>query len=350
MKKLSRHPFFIRLFNWEYWPFHVVYGPLYFYWLWICLKARSFFFFTASNPSIQYGGFLMESKMDIYNLMPPSFYPRTIFIPAFTPAESVLQQINSSQLSFPLIGKPDIGGRGRGVKKLNNNNEVIGYASVSKLDYMIQEFVPFELEAGIFYYRIPGEATGHISGIVFKEFLAIVGDGKSTMRHLLMQDQRSILQLKVLQKTMKHELNSILPKGEKKVLVPYGNHCRGAKFMDVSYLINDHLSKAIDHVCKQIDGFYFGRMDIRFESWESLARGEKFSIIELNGSGSEPTHIYDSNHSIFYAWKEIIRHWDILYIISKKNKNNYPYMGFKDGVKMFRDNNTYEKVLSKTLY
>ena len=33
--------------------------------------------------------------------------------------------------------------------------------------------------------------------------------------------------------------------------------------------------------------------DVKFNSWEELYEGKNFMIIELNGSGSEPTHIYD---------------------------------------------------------
>ena len=42
-------------------------------------------------------------------------------------------------------------------------------------------------------------------------------------------------------------------------------------------------------------------------------------LVELNGSGSEPTHLYDPQHSLWQAWKIIMHHWHIMYIISKKN-------------------------------
>ena len=103
------------------------------------------------------------------------------------------------------------------------------------------------------------------------------------------------------------------------MLVPYGNHVRGAKFLDANHLIDDELTHIIDTICQQVKGFYFGRLDIRYNSWERLKRGQEFSIIELNGAGSEPTHMYDPKHSIFFAWKEIICHWNILFDISRIN-------------------------------
>ena len=106
-----------------------------------------------------------------------------------------------------------------------------------------------------------------------------------------------------------------LSEGEEYILSPYGNHARGAMFLDDSHLADEQLREVMDQVCRQIPGFYFGRLDIRFKSWEDLKAGRHFSIIEVNGAGSEPTHIYDPSHSLFFAWKEIIRHWVLLYKI-----------------------------------
>src|SRR5580765_2369303 len=157
IRKLLYRPFFIRLLHWEYWPFHVVYGPLYFYWLWLCVKARSFFFFNTSNPSINNGGFLMESKKQIYDLIPWQYYPNTIFVKNHTPFPELITEIKRKNFYYPLVGKPDIGMKGLSVKKLNNAEELLEYASQSKVDFLVQEFIPYENEVGIFYYRFPNE-------------------------------------------------------------------------------------------------------------------------------------------------------------------------------------------------
>src|SRR5580765_2646915 len=128
MKRILYQPFFIRLFNWEYWPFNVVYGPLFLYWFFLSLKARSFFFFNTSNPTIKNGGFLMESKKEIYDLIPAEFYPITLFFKTNTPCENVLNEIDQSKLKFPVVGKPDIGMKGMMVKKLEDVNELQEYA------------------------------------------------------------------------------------------------------------------------------------------------------------------------------------------------------------------------------
>jgi hypothetical protein len=40
------------------------------------------------------------------------------------------------------------------------------------------------------------------------------------------------------------------------LLVSYGNHVRGAKFIDASNLIDEQLTRTIDLVCQQVNGFF----------------------------------------------------------------------------------------------
>ena len=289
----------------------------------------------------------MESKKEIYDLIPFEYYPATLFFKVASPLEDILALIKQRNLKFPLIGKPDIGMKGMMVKKLEDQNELSFYAENSKVDFLIQEFVPFKNEIGIFYYRFPNEEKGHISGIVKKEFLAVRGDGVSTVEQLLLKNKRAVLQLPVLRKAEKNKMNIVLKKGEEFILVPYGNHVRGAKFLDDSQLIDEELTNTIDSICKKVDGFYFGRLDLRYNDWEELKQGKNFSIIELNGSGSEPTHIYDPRHSVFWAWKEIAKHWKILYRVSKMNHQlqDVPYMTTRMGLDMFKQNSEYVKLL-----
>lgn len=347
MKKILSRPFFIRLLYWEYWSFNMLYGPIYLYWFWLSIRARSFFFFNAANPGIRNGGFLLESKKEIYDLIPAKYYPRTLFFHARTPEESVIEAVATEKLLFPLIAKPDIGMRGLAVKKLENTAELVAYARQSQVDFLVQEFIPYENEIGIFYYRYPNRQKGKISGIVGKEFLTVRGDGVSTLEELLQQDRRFILQLKKLRAELGEALQQVLPAGEEHLMVPYGNHSRGAKFLDFSNLADAELTDMIDGISKEIPGFYFGRMDIRYHTWEDLKQGKHFSIIELNGAGSEPTHIYDPGHSVFFAWKEIIRHWNILAKISILNhhKAKIPYMLTSEGLAMFRENAAYVKLI-----
>jgi hypothetical protein len=347
IQRILHRPFFIKLFNWEYWSFATVYFCIYPVWVLLCLRARSFFFFAASNPTIKNGGFLGESKKDIITIIPPQYHPSTVFFSIPSNGAIVLSEVQRAGLQFPLIGKPNIGGRGRGVKVLRNEEDVLNYARTAYLDFHIQEFVPWKLEAGIFYVRYPNQATGAITGIVYKEFLSVTGDGRHSMLQLLQKDKRALMYLGSLKKIHGDQLNQVLPVGENRIVSPFGNHARGSKFIDASHQADETLTQVMDEICKQIPGFYFGRLDIRFESWEALRQGRHFSIIEVNGAGAEPTHIYDPRHSIFFAWKEIIRHWVMLFRVSRINhKKGHRYLGFREGIAMFREAKEWARKLN----
>jgi hypothetical protein len=69
-----------------------------------------------------------------------------------------------------------------------------------------------------------------------------------------------------------------------------------------------------------------------------LEQGKNFAIVELNGAASEPTHIYDPKHSLFFAWKELARHITYLFEISVENhQKGIPYLSHKTGMKEYRN-------------
>ncbi len=336
--KLKR--FLIRARSWEYWPLVCVYLPMAPLWLWLSVKARSFCFFGAANPGMRNAGFAGESKHKIYSLMPWGSYPETLLCKAGCSQEKMQLLLASASMKLPLIAKPDIGERGNQVKLLETTDDLDAYRLRSRVDFLLQPYIDYPNEVGIFYHRMPGIDNGQLSGIVGKELLSVTGDGKSDIMTLIMKDERAILQLPALHRTLVNKMGEIPAEGENVQLVPYGNHSRGAKFVDLSHRISPALTRIIDHICGSIPGFYFGRLDIRFESWEGLEAGRHFSVIELNGAASEPTHIYDPGHSIFFAWKEIYRHWKILCRISMANsRNGVEGMSFKNGLEMVREHN-----------
>lgn len=329
--------FFHKLTHWEYWPSEVLYFPINFLWAFYAIKSKTIFFFNTSNPTMRNGGFFMESKNEIYNLIPQKYYPKTAFISEKSSFDDVVLKKENATIQFPLIVKPDIGLRGSAVKKINSIDELKDYNATANFDYLIQDLIPYPNEIGIFYVRFPNQEKGKITGIVAKEFLIVTGDGKSTIKELIKQNPRFELQLATLEKEYKTRLNDILGKDEKLNLVPFGNHCRGSKFIDASHLISDKMTAVINEMCLQIDGFYFGRMDVMYNTITDLEVGLNFQVVEINGAASEPTHIYDPKHSLFFAWKELARHITYMYKISVENhKKGFPYLTHKEGMEQYR--------------
>ena len=319
---------YIKFFNWEYWPMWLVYFPSIFYFLYLSLKARSFCFFSAANPSIETGGMIFESKWDIFKLIPKEYYPCTILIEANRPIDDVIASMKLASLSFPVIAKPDKGERGWCVAILQNKTDLKNYISDHPIDFLIQQYINYPVELSVFYYRNPNEACGIITSVTGKEYLKVTGNGVSNLYELIMANDRAFLKInKPLQLC---NFYKIPEKGKDEILVPFGNHSRGAMFLDCCSIIDEELTATFNKISKQIQGFYFGRFDLKCRSISDLKKGQYFSILELNGSGAEPSHIYQPGFSFFKAQKVITGHYRMMYEAAKENnKRGVPYMSLK---------------------
>ncbi|SDL94500.1 ATP-grasp domain-containing protein [Chryseobacterium taihuense] len=339
---------FHKITHWEYWSVYSIYLPLFPVWLYCAYKARTLLFFHGANPSIKYGGMAMESKKEIYDLIPENWIPKTVFASSEISFNEIVSELKSQTINFPVIAKPNIGLKGLGVVEIKNTAELENYHQNNRYDFLIQEKINFTNEVGIFYHRFPDETKGKITGMVKKEFLSVKGNGKNSLKELVMENPRSAFQIKAIEQNLESEMQKIIPENEEILLIPFGSHTRGAKFIDISSEITEKLEQKIDEICIQTKGFYYGRLDVMYENMELLKEGKNFKIIEINGSKSEPTHMYDPKHSLFFAWKEITRHWKIMAEISRKNHNKgFPYLDIKEGFLALKNNLAIEKRLRK---
>jgi hypothetical protein len=291
----------------------------------------------------------MDSKMAIYELMPVGSYPRCALIDPKQNlnAKEVEQEMVLLDLNYPIILKPDIGFKGLGVALVKNKAELEIEISRQKWPYLIQEYFPYDKEIGIFYVKLPGQEKARITGMVQKYFLSLTGDGKSTIGDLIDANPRSRMQYKSLLKEWgAASFKEVLLEGVEKVLVPFGSHSRGAMFLDASALVDEALVERIQKISDQVEGFFYGRLDILYRDWESFSQGENFTIVEINGAGSEPTHIFDPRHSLWFAWKETIYHGRMMYTIARQNKKlGHSYMSHKDGRAMMKQHRALEQYL-----
>ena len=323
--------FWTKLTAWEYWPMSIFYIPVYLYWFYLGFKARSIFFFTAVNPSIKNGGMVAASKKSILDLIPNRYIPNTALLKAPIDQNKVEETMHGLGLDYPVIFKPDLGERGWKVEKIANAEEASTYLESFDADLQIQEYIDMPFEAGVFYYRFPEEEKGTVSSIVVKELLHVIGDGTSTLEQLIVKKPRARIQYEKLKVSWKNELGTIPRKGERVELQPIGNHNRGTAFLNGNHLISRELIKSFDAISKQIDGFYYGRYDVRCKNAEALQKGDVM-IMELNGAASEPAHIYQSGYPILKAYQSLFHHWKVMYRISVVNhKNGVSYTSFKQG-------------------
>ena len=336
--------FWTKLKHWEFWPFGVVYFPIAFYWIWLSFRARSFFFFSSSNPGIEFGGMLGESKFKIHTSLPEEYTPKTILLDKNCPLTKVRALMEQNGLAYPVILKPDIGERGWMVAKITDDHSLKEYLQINPVDFLLQEYIDLPLELGVFYYRHPNRNQGKVTSVVRKKMLEVTGNGVDTVRDLMKANPRARLQIRTFEKDYPELLDKIPDDKQTLELMPIGNHCRGTTFLNAESLINDSLHKRFDELSRRIEGFYFGRFDIRCRNEKELVAGD-FKIMELNGAGAEPGHIYDPAFSLFAAYKSILSHLKALYEISLENKNRgIPYMTFSEGIEFIRKIRSYNKL------
>lgn len=336
MQKIFRSNFFIKLRSWEYWPFGIIQLPIIFLWIFYAIKERSLFYFSASNPSILTGGMMGESKYEALKLVPNAVKPKTVLVKLPATVTSITNAMWEEGLTLPVICKPDIGERGWMVRKIKTEADIEKYLGEITIDFLIQEFVDLPLEFGVFYVRYPSEQFGCVTSITGKEFLSVTGDGKKSLQELILEKDRAKIQWTTLQHLYKDRLMEILPKGKVIELVSVGNHCLGTTFLNGNHLITQKLNDSYDALSKHIDGFYFGRYDLRCSTLEDLENGT-VKIMELNGCGAEPAHIYQPGSSLLAAIRFLIIHWQNLYRVSSENhERGVPYLSFHEGKKIYK--------------
>jgi hypothetical protein len=308
--------FWARLTRFEYWPWWIFYLPIIPYFLYQAIRARSLAFFTSVNPFIELSGLVNESKHDILAHLPPEYKPATLFFVAATAPERVHEALHQAGLGYPLVAKPNVGERGKGVERLASPADLDRYLASHTDDFIVQAYVDFPLELGVLYYRLPGERQGAITSLTQKEFLAVTGDGQRTIRQLLGGNVRAQFQLEALTARLGALLDQVLLAGETRVLEPIGNHSRGTKFVNANAQIKPELVAVFDQLAAHLPQFHYGRYDLRVPSWADLYAGHHLCIVELNGISSEPGHIYDPAYPLWRAYRDVARHLRILADIS----------------------------------
>lgn len=309
--------------KYEYWPAWKFYPPVVIHCLWLALKYRSLTLWTLANPCMPDGGVVGESKCDILSRTDDPAVLKHARIDdgeAEARIKQVRQIIAQRGWSYPLILKPDAAQRGASVTLLKTDEDIAGFFEKCTGPAQLQQYHPGPLECGVFYTRLPSQPEGKIFSITDKVFPVLTGDGRSTLEQLIWQHPRFRFQHDVFHVRWADELERVLAEGETLRLAEAGNHCQGTLFRDGSRLITPELEKRIDQLAQRLDGYYFGRIDIRYSDEESFKRGENFGVIEFNGVTSESTNLYDPSWSLWRAYAVLRRQWALCFAIALEVK------------------------------
>lgn len=336
--------FWEKINNWELWPFSLRYLAISPVWLGYCIRSGSFWFFTASNPTLTFGGFEGEGKKEMYELLPKKFLPKTIYVHPSDSFETVKQQVLKNGFTYPFCVKPEVGMKGLLFRKVDEEALLKTYHDQVPFEYLIQELIEYPVEVSVFYYRYPGEQKGVITGFIQKELMEVIGDGRSTLWELIMQHPKARFREEEMRIKHAGHLDIIVPAGAGHYLTHAANLNRGARFVNLEHLIDEELLSVFDEISHQTD-FYYGRYDLKCRSIEDLKKGD-FLILEFNGSGAEPNHVYNAGYSLRQAQKEFLMHWKVLYKISAINhKKGIRYWPFARGLKFLKEAKKHLKML-----
>ena len=307
----------------EFWPAWLFYLPMKVYAAYLAVRYGGLTTATAANPNIFAGGFVGESKQQILDQVPDSaseYIAEYVCIERVDLQES-LRALSDAGIEFPIVAKPDQGERGAGVQVVKDADELAAYiVQFPKTEKLfLQKLYDYPQEVGLFYIRKPSEENGRIFSLTVKHFPEVVGDGKLTLRELILADPRAGKISELYFPRHKEKLDSVIPSGEKFRLSFAGSHCRGAIFKNGAKLITPEMEAAWDGLAKQIPELYFCRFDVRFNNISDLENLENLKIIEINGAGAEATHIWDSETSLREAYSVLMRQYKIMFQIGQEN-------------------------------
>lgn len=350
-----------RIWHQEWWPANLFYLPLWPWWAWLSVRHGGPLVFTCANPGIPGGGGLIgESKSQIMGGIGREFDEFVLAVrliePGGTPEERAERAIaivressgvtppdgtvpgNSSGgrrgvFALPVILKPDMAFRGFAMRLARTEEDVRSYFRSVTGPVILQEYHAGPEECGLFWVRTPPELAGPrggptradgtlLAGRVFavtrKRFPFVTGDGRRTLEKLILRDPRLRCQWRVFFARHAGRLHEVIPAGERIRLAQAGNHAQGTLFVDGADLVTPALEDLVDRICDSYrgpggEGYDFGRMDVRYESDDLLREGRGLGIVEMNGSTSEATNLYDPSFSVWRSYAILFAQWRILY-------------------------------------
>jgi len=334
---------------WEFYPMWLANIPVYGFFAWFALRARHLFFFTNVNPAIPMAGAMGESKSAILDLLPKYLLPNTLVVEPGWGEASLATQLSAQQLGFPLVAKPDIGERGFLVQKIESFPDLVQHLQRFPVRFILQEMLLEPMELSVLFHRFPAgkqqTPSFGITSVCVKSFLSVNGDGVQNVRALMAQAPRSAFQIPRFEQEQPALMEKIPIAGEHVLLEPIGNHVRGTQFINGNDLIDAAMIQAFEPICQQIPGVLYGRFDLKCQSVEALKQG-KFKIMELNGVLGEPAHVYDPSFGMWRAYRDLYRHWLILFQLHRAQlRLGIRPTGYWKAWRLFRDYLRYKETM-----
>lgn len=296
--------------------------PLVVQWLWLSLRYGGATVPSAANPHITSGGLVGEGKLEYFSGMGPLARSVTadycgVFNDGSATQASLQQVMADSKLAFPVVAKPNLGLCGYGVRLLADMAALQAYLAAFPRDetVVLQRYLPQEGEAGIFYARDPVSGQGRIIGLALRYFPRVTGDGRRTVAELVAADVRA----RRITRSPRHQCSvppdSVPAAGQQVRLATIGSTRVGGLYRDGAALITPELVRAVDAVARDMPDFRFGRFDVRYDSLRELGAGRGFTLMEINGAGSEAIEAWDPDTGVLQGFRMVFAKQRLLFAI-----------------------------------
>lgn len=282
--------------------------------LWIIvlgLRHRHWTAFTACNPGMDNGSVVGERKsrtlLPLQKNLADSLPATRLLDKDFAKAQDQVEGL-AAEHGWPLVLKPDIGQRGRGVAIIHDLGAAQRYLQRANFAVLAQAYAGGE-EYGIFVQRPYPGGPVHVSSVTHKHLPCLRGDGVRTLAELILSDARGRLMAPQLWHELADQLHRVPAADERIALAQIGAHCRGAEFRNAQHLRSPQLRDRMQQICDAIPGFDFGRIDLRCGDSKALQRGEGLKLLEVNGVTSEPAHVYHPGTPYWLGLTCFAQHW-----------------------------------------
>ncbi len=300
--------------------------PMIVQWLWLGLRHGSVTLPSSANPHITTGGLVGDTKSEYFNCMGALARSRVadfVMIQAQGPGSlpAALIAMRDANLVFPVVAKPDLGWCGFGVRRIDDAAALADYLSRYPRDValMLQCYLAEPGEAGLFYMRHPDERVGRLLGILLRHYPQVIGDGTSTMAQLVQTDVRLHRTTHSAEHECSYEPDHVPAAGETVRLSLIASTRVGGRYEDGTDYASAELSAAVDAIARDMPQFHAGRFDVRYSNLDDLRRGH-FTIMEVNGAGSEAVHAWDPKYSIRDVYRIVFAKQRLLFALAAANR------------------------------
>ncbi|MEO7064022.1 MAG: hypothetical protein ABI082_09680 [Dokdonella sp.] len=295
-------------------------------WLWLGIRYGSVTLPSSANPDITAGGLVGDTKSEYFNCMGSLARSRVAAFVLIDPdgaasLPAALMAVRAANLDFPLVAKPDLGWCGFGVRRIDDADALSEYLSryPRGAALMLQQYLAEPGEAGLFYMRHPDEPVGRLLGILLRHYPQVIGDGSSTVAQLVERDVRLQRTTHSAEHECSYEPTHVPALGEVVRLSLIASTRVGGRYEDGSASGTAELTSAVEAIARDMPQFHVGRFDVRYHSLEHLRRGQ-FTIMEVNGAGSEAVHAWDPKYSVRDVYRIVFAKQRLLFALSAANR------------------------------